>query len=590
MKVLDYFTLFAGLAFFLFGMNVMSTSLEKMAGGKLESTLKKATSNPIMSFSLGAGITIAVQSSSALTVMLVGLVNSGIMQFEQTIGVILGSNVGTTLTSWLMNLMGLNTDKFTLVSLLSPDYLSPLMAFLGIVLRMFAKKSKNKELGTMFLGFAVLMYGMAFMSDSVGALKSMDNFEDFIGVFGNPLLALLISIVFTGVIQSSAATVLIVQSLAVTGQITYLMAIPLVLGANIGTCITALISSIGANKNAKRVVATHIYVNTIGTVVCLLIMLIVSPFISNYLNMAVNSVAVSIIHTLFNVFCTIVLFPIKNLLIKLVMLTVRDKEGETQKNVFLDERLLNTPQMAIEECRQLSSTMATLTKEAVYKSISLLDKFDEVVLTEVSELEAMTDRYEDKLGTFLVRLSGRDLSEHDSKVVGRLLHTIGDFERIGDHCSNIAEVAKEIYERGIKFSSYANDEIKIITDATKEIVDMAVESFCNDDISLASRVEPLEQVIDGLKKTMQERHVARMQKGECTVDLGFVFADLITNYERISDHCSNIAVYTVRMEAVKIDAHKYLRNLKEENEDFADKFAFYEKKYSFDNIRELFNA
>lgn len=584
MKVLDFFTLFAGLAFFLFGMNVMSTSLEKMAGGKLESTLKKATSNPFMSFSLGAGITIAVQSSSALTVMLVGLVNSGIMQFEQTIGVILGSNVGTTLTSWLMNLMGLNTDKFTLISLLSPDYLSPLMAFIGILLRMFAKKSKKQELGTMFLGFAVLMYGMAFMSDSVGALKTMDNFEDFIGIFSNPILALLVSIIFTGVIQSSAATVLIVQSLAVTGQITYDMAIPLVLGANIGTCITALISSVGANKNAKRVVATHIYVNTIGTVVCMIIMLAVSPFISDYLNMAVNSVAVSIIHTLFNVFCTIVLFPLKNVLIKLVMLTVRDKEGEIQKNVFLDERLLNTPQMAIEECRQLSSEMANFTRDAVYKAISLLDKYDEAVVDEIVELEAMTDRYEDKLGTFLVRLSGRDLSEHDSKVVGRLLHTIGDFERIGDHCSNIADVAKEIFEREIKFSSYAKDEIKIITNAIEEIVDIAVTSFCNDDITLASRVEPLEQVIDGLKKTMQERHVSRMQKGECTVDLGFVFADLITNYERISDHCSNIAVYTVRMEAVKIDAHKYLRNLKAENEEFADKFAFYDKKYSLENV------
>jgi phosphate:Na+ symporter len=463
--IFKLFTMLGGLAFFLYGMNVMSTGLEKLAGGKMEAALKKMTANPFMALILGTVITIAIQSSSAMTVMLVGLVNSGIMQFEQTIGVILGSNVGTTLTSWLMNLMGLNTDKFTLISLLSPDYLSPLMAFIGILLRMFAKKSKKQELGTMFLGFAVLMYGMAFMSDSVGALKTMDNFEDFIGIFSNPLLALLVSIVFTGVIQSSAATVLIVQSLAVTGQITYDMAIPLVLGANIGTCITALISSVGANKNAKRVVATHIYVNTIGTVVCMIIMLVVSPFISDYLNMAVNSVAVSIIHTLFNVFCTIVLFPLKNVLIKLVMLTVRDKEGEIQKNVFLDERLLNTPQMAIEECRQLSSEMANFTRDAVYKAISLLDKYDEAVVDEIVELEAMTDRYEDKLGTFLVRLSGRDLSEHDSKVVGRLLHTIGDFERIGDHCSNIADVAKEIFDREIKFSSYAKDEIKIITNA-----------------------------------------------------------------------------------------------------------------------------
>lgn len=584
MKVLDFFTLFAGLAFFLFGMSVMSTALEKMAGGKLESTLKKATSNPFMSFTLGAGITIAVQSSSALTVMLVGLVNSGIMQFPDTIGVILGSNVGTTLTSWLMNLMGLNGDKFTIISLLSPDYLSPLMAFLGIVLRMVAKKSKNQELGTMFLGFAILMYGMAFMGDSVGALKKMDNFEQFVSLFSNPLLALLISIVFTGVIQSSAATVLIVQTLAGTGLIQYDMAIPLVLGANIGTCVTALISSVGANKNAKRVVATHIYVNTIGTVICMIIMLIVSPFMSHVLNRTVDSVAVSIIHTTFNVFCTIVLLPLKGVLIKLVMATVRDKEGEIQKTVFLDERLLNTPQMAIEECRQLGADMAKFTKEAVYKSISLLDKFDETVITEVEELESMTDRYEDKLGTFLVRLSGRDLSEKDSKIVGRLLHTIGDFERIGDHCSNIAEVAREIHEREIKFSSYAQDEIKVITSAVKEIVDIAVDSFCNDDITLATRVEPLEQVIDGLKKAMQERHVERMQKGECTVDLGFVFADLITNYERISDHCSNIGVYTVRMEEFKIDAHKYLRNLKSENVDYADKFAFYDKKYSLENI------
>ncbi len=576
MSVLDFLTMFGGLAFFLYGMSVMSSSLEKMAGGKLEGTLRKATANPL----LGAGITIAVQSSSALTVMLVGLVNSGIMDFSQTIGVIFGSNVGTTLTSWILSLMGLSGDEFSLLSLFSPTYFSPIFAFIGIVLRMFAKSDRKREVGTMMIGFAVLMYGMSFMSDSVSAIKEMNNFEQFISLFNNPLTAVLVSTVFTGIIQSSAATVGIVQILAGTGVITYQMAIPLVLGANIGTCMTALLSCIGVNRAAKRVSIVHIYIKIIGTVLWLLLMAVCKPFTGSLMQTHVSEFTVAMIHTVFNVMNTLVLFPCVKLLVKLTYKTLPDKKDKQEKTVFLDERLLLTPQMAMEECRRLTAEMADLSREAIFASIDLLNRYDSELAQRVADMETMTDRYEDKLGTFLVRLSGTDLSDADSHAVGRMLHTIGDLERLGDHAENISNVARELFEKKIQFSRYATNEVETITAAVKEIVNMTIDAYKSDDREASSHVEPLEQVIDGLKKELLARHVERVQKGGCTVEMGFVFSDLITNYERISDHCSNIAVYTMQMHSVKLDTHKYLRGIKGgENQAFLDDFALYEKKY-----------
>jgi phosphate:Na+ symporter len=571
----------AGLAFFLFGMNVMSSSLEKMAGGKLETTLKKVTSRPLMGFLLGAGITIAMQSSSAMTVMLVGLVNSGIMDFSQTIAPILGSNVGTTFTAWILSLMGVDSDSFSLIMLLSPDYLSPIAAFIGIVVFMLAKKSKHKQLGTILLGFAILMYGMEFMSGSVDAIKNMSGFERFIDILRNPWVALLVSTLFTGVIQSSAATVGIVQTLTLTGLINYQMAIPLVLGANIGTCITALLSSIGTNKNAKRVVVVHLYVNTAGSILTMVLMTILTPFVKDALLTSVTPFAVSIIHTAFNVSLSIIMGLTYKLLIKVVMLCVPDKKDGKEKTVFLDERLLLTPSLAIDECKRLSSEMAEYSREAILKAIDAIDNYSDEALEEISDLETLTDKYEDKLGTFLVRLSAKNLNGRESHIIGRMLHTIGDLERIGDHAENIAMVAKELHDKGLTFSKQAKSEINVITSALVEIMDITTNSYIHDNAKDASLVEPLEQVIDSLRAQVQARHIERVQQGDCTVELGFVFADLLNNYERVSDHCSNIAVYTVQLDSKKLDAHKFLRGIRAgDNPAFVSDFTKYEQKYT----------
>jgi phosphate:Na+ symporter len=513
--------------------------------------------------------------------MLVGLVNSGIMDFSQTIAPILGSNVGTTFTAWILSLMGVESDSFSLIMLLSPDYLSPIAAFIGIVVFMLAKKSKHKQLGTILLGFAILMYGMEFMSGSVDAIKNMSGFERFIDILRNPWVALLVSTVFTGVIQSSAATVGIVQTLTLTGLINYQMAIPLVLGANIGTCITALLSSIGTNKNAKRVVVVHLYVNTAGSILTMVLMTILTPFVKDALLTSVTPFAVSIIHTAFNVSLSIIMGLTYKLLIKVVMLVVPDKKDGKDKTVFLDERLLLTPSLAIDECKRLSSEMAEYSREAILKAIDAIDNYSDEALEEISDLETLTDKYEDKLGTFLVRLSAKNLNGRESHIIGRMLHTIGDLERIGDHAENIAMVAKELHDKGLTFSKQAKSEINVITSALVEIMDITTNSYIHDNAKDASLVEPLEQVIDSLRAEVQARHIVRVQRGDCTVELGFVFADLLNNYERVSDHCSNIAVYTVQLESKKLDAHKFLRGIRAgDNPAFVSDFTKYEQKYT----------
>ncbi len=574
--------LVGGLTFFLFGMNVMSSGLEKMAGGALERTMKKVTSNDFLGFFLGAGVTIAIQSSSAMTVMLVGLVNSGIVDFSNTFGMIMGSNVGTTLTAWLLSLTGISGDNFFL-TLLQPMTFAPILAFFGIVLQMISKKDKHKNLGSIFIGFAVLMVGMDMMSQSMDFLKGEEGqaaLNALLSVFNKPILALLVSTVFTGVIQSSAATIGMVQALALTGTITYEMAIPLVLGANIGTCVTALISSVGTNKSAKRVVVMHFTVNTFGSLICMVILYIIKVFSGDFVTSTVGMVEVAIIHTIFNVVATVVFTPIKKLLIKFCERCVPDK-AEKEHTAFLDERLFKNSSLAISECRRLTAEMAEHSREALLIAIELLSNYDPDKAARVKELENLTDKYEDKLGTYLVRISKGNLSESDSHSVSRLLHSIGDFERIGDHALNICDSAEEIKEKNIVFSDDANNEIRIVSDATVEILNIAIDSFVNDDAHRASHVEPLEQVIDNLKDTLKARHVERLQRGECTIQLGFVFSDLLTNFERVSDHCSNVAVYTIQLNSSKLDAHKYLRNVKaDESGAFTEEYKMYKTKYT----------
>lgn len=575
--------LFGGLAFFLYGMSMMSCGLESISGGKLENDLRKVARNPFASFFLGAGITIAIQSSSAMTVMLVGLVNSGILAFGDTFGIIMGSNVGTTLTSWLLSLTGVQGENFFL-TLLKPMTFAPLLAFAGILMHMLSGKERQKNIGVILIGFAVLMTGMDFMSNSMSSVQEMEGFKHLLTAFSSPVSALLISTVFTGIIQSSAATVGIVQAMALTGTISYKMAIPLVLGANIGTCMTALISSFGTSKNAKRVVALHIYIKVIGSVIFTAALYGLTAFGTEFLNRPASMIGVAVVHTLFNIINTFVLIPFKKPIMRLCEITVKSSNEKTH-TVFLDERLFTNSALAISECHRLTNEMAEYARTSLIKSIGLISSYDGETVNYIKETESLIDKYEDKLGTYLVRLSNNELSENLSHSIARMLHSIGDFERIGDHALNICKVAEEMHNKGISFSDEAKREIAVITNAVTEILNMTVDSFVNDDIETASHVEPLEQVIDKLNKRLKARHVTRLQNGECTIELGFVFTDLLTNYERVSDHCSNIAVYTMQLPSDKLDAHKYLAKIKNsEDGTFVDDFNMYSEKYSLNNI------
>lgn len=576
--------LVGGLAFFLYGMSTMSSGLEQMAGGGLERTMKKVTSNDLFGFFLGAGITVAIQSSSAMTVMLVGLVNSGIVEFGNTFGMIMGSNVGTTLTAWILSLTGIGDGNF-FMTLLQPMTFAPILAFVGIVLRMVSKSDKKRDLGIIFIGFAVLMYGMELMSDSMVAVRTLPGFDKFLASLTSPVVALLVSTVFTGIIQSSAATIGVVQALALSGCITWQMAIPLVLGANIGTCMTALISSIGTNKNAKRVVVMHFFVNVFGSLICMIVLYIVKACGVTFLSTYANMVDIAIIHTMFNIVATVIFFPIKKLIIKFCTFVIPNTD-EKKHTAFLDERIFNNTPLAISECRRLVNEMADYTKEAIMTSLELIGNYDAQKAEFVKTTENITDKYEDKLGTYLVRLSSNNLSEEDSHAVSRMLHSLGDLERISDHALNISKTSLEIKEKNIVFSESAKHELNVMISALKEIIEITIGSFENDDFDMASKVEPIEQVIDKLKDELKSRHVDRLQKGECTIQLGFVFSDLLTNIERVSDHCSNIAVYTIKQDSDKLDTHKYLKKVRDAAiGNFAKEYNEYEKKYSLDKLQ-----
>ncbi len=575
--------LVGGLAFFLYGMSTMSSGLEQMAGGGLERTMKKVTSNDLFGFFLGAGITVAIQSSSAMTVMLVGLVNSGIVEFGNTFGMIMGSNVGTTLTAWILSLTGIGDGNF-FITLLQPMTFAPILAFVGIVLRMVSKSDKKRDLGIIFIGFAVLMYGMELMSDSMVAVRTLPGFDKFLASLTSPIIALLVSTVFTGIIQSSAATIGVVQALALSGCITWQMAIPLVLGANIGTCMTALISSIGTNKNAKRVVIMHFFVNVFGSLICMVVLYVVKACGVTFLSTYANMVDIAIIHTMFNIVATVIFFPIKKLIIKFCTFVIPNTD-EKKHTAFLDERIFNNTPLAISECRRLVNEMADYTKEAIMTSLELIGNYDAQKAEFVKTTENITDKYEDKLGTYLVRLSSNNLSEEDSHAVSRMLHSLGDLERISDHALNISKTSLEIKEKNIVFSESAKHELNVMISALKEIIEITIGSFENDDFDMASKVEPIEQVIDKLKDELKSRHIDRLQKGECTIQLGFVFSDLLTNIERVSDHCSNIAVYTIKQDSDKLDTHKYLKKVRDAAiGNFAKEYNEYEKKYSLDKL------
>ena len=579
MDLFSVFTLFGGLAFFLYGMNTMSTGLEKMTGGKLERALKKLTSNKYKSLLLGAGITIAIQSSSAMTVMLVGFVNSGIMELGQTIGIIMGSNIGTTLTAWILSLAGIQSDN-VFVRLLNPEAFSPIIALIGILLMMGSKKEKQKDIGNILLGFSVLMFGMTLMSDAVSPLADMPEFSSILVAFKNPLLGVLVGTVFTGIIQSSAASVGILQALSLTGSISYGMAIPIIMGQNIGTCATALISSIGVNKNAKRVAIVHIYFNMIGTAFCLSVFYLANAIVGfGFVDQSVSPVGIAAIHSIFNMVTTAILLPFIKQLEILAKKTIQDKD-ENMKHSFIDDRLLTTPSVAIAECRAATEKMAQIVETTLNEAVELVCTFSKEKFEQIEHNETLLDQYEDNLGTYLVKLSGKGLSEADSKEISKVLHVIGDFERIGDHALSIARVGQELHEKDMVFSEQAKKEVETIADAVKEIMGLTVQAYNLDNIELAKQVEPLEQVIDLLKTQLKDRHIERLRTGLCTIEQGFIFSDLLTNYERISDHCSNVAVCVIQIADKSFDTHEYLQGVKaSEKGPFMDRYNDYKKKY-----------
>lgn len=588
--VLAIIMVIGGLAFFLYGMSVMSSGLEKMAGGKMEQALKKLTSNWWLSLLLGTGITIVLQSSSSLTVMLVGLVNCGVMEVAQTVVVIIGANIGKTFTTWLLCLMGVDTEGPLWLSLLNPEYFSLILALIGAVLMMSknSRTSRKKDIGSIMVGFAVLMYGMVLMKDAVEPLKDSPDFQALLTKFDNPLLGVLVGTVVTGVIQSSAASIGILQTLAEnTGTITFGMAIPIIMGQNIGTCVTALISSFGVNRSAKKVAVIHIAFNVIGTVVFLILYEVLDMTIGfAFSDWTINSVGIAVVHTVFNILTTLLLLPFSKGLEKIANFILPDRSGadgeaeeKHKRHTLLDKRLLTTPSVAVAECENASQRMSLLAMETVLMSVSLIQNYDEKIVKKVYKNEEKLDSYEDRIGSTLVQLSTMAMSERDSQVSSRILRAIGDFERLGDHAINIAQSAEEIHQNDMHFSDSAQEEMGILTDAIREILQNTHNVYNSLDENEAANIEPLEQVIDYLTRDIRANHVKRLQKGTCTIETGFVLADILNNYERVSDHCSNIAVSVIETSHNMFETHNYLSKVKFGNKNFNDNFEKFSEKY-----------
>lgn len=581
-SIFNIFTMLGGLAFFLYGMNVMSTGLEKLTGGKLEVALKKMTSNKIKSLLLGAGITIAIQSSSALTVMLIGLVNSGIMQIEQTVGICFGSNIGTTLTAWILSLSGIEGGNF-FIKMLKPESFSPLIALIGIIMIMVCKKNKKKDIGRILVGFAILMTGMTLMSDSVDPLANSPEFQKILTAFKNPFLGVLVGAVFTGIIQSSAASVGILQAFSLTGGLSNGMALPIIMGLNIGTCVTALISSIGVKKNAKRVACIHLLINTFGTLILLPIALILENLIKlSIFSDTANAFSIALMHTIFNVAITVIFIPFSKTLCKISKTIIKDGKDENGENpkpmVVLDDILLKTPAVAVEACKGATIEMAELTKETIMKALEILTVYSEETAESIIENEDIIDGFEDKINGYLLKISRSSVTGNDSRSVSKMMHCVGNFERISDHAVNLVESAQEMHEKGITFSSECLNEILVITDAIAENISKAFESYKLNDLAIAHKVEPLEEVVDNLSTELKNRHIRRLQNDECTVELGYIFQDVLTNLERISDHCSNIAGCLIETDE-KTNIHEYLHDVKENDETFRREYREYAESY-----------
>lgn len=584
MYILKLISLLGGLALFLFGMDVMGKALERQAGGKLQTILAKMSSNVFKGFFLGLAVTAVIQSSSATTVMVVGFVNSGIMALKQAVGVIMGANVGTTVTAWILSLTALEGESL-LVQIFKPTTLAPLLGIVGIVLYMFTKSEKKQGIGTILLGFMALMTGMSLMSDSMAFLENEKWFADLMVSFTNPILAIVVGAVLTGVIQSSSASVGILQSLCSTGLVTGGVALPIILGQNIGTCVTALISTIGANRNARRAAMVHLYFNLLGVIIFAAIFYGIGAFVPwGFLTETMSEVNIAIIHTTFNVITTIIMLPLHGVLEKLATLSVpEDKEPES--TALLDERLIATPAVAIQRAQEIAADMAQTASQALDGAIGLLEKFDSKGLESVKALENKTDEYEDALGTYLVQLTGTKLSVHDNRQLNILLYTISDVERIADHAVSIGKAGEEIYKKDIAFSDAAKKELKVLSEAVQAVVKSTVTAYCGSDLENARRVEPQEQVVDSLVKEIKGRHVRRLRNGQCKVEYGFVLEDLLTSFERVADHCSNIAVEMLQVSEGKLEAHEYLTALKAgeltESAKFDERFEKYRKQYTF---------
>ena len=585
MDFFDFLTMVGGLALFLYGMDVMGDGLAKTSGGKLEQILEKLTSTPIKAVLLGAAVTGVIQSSSATTVMVVGFVNSGIMKLSQAVGIIMGANIGTTVTSWILSLTGIESENF-FIQLLKPSSFAPILALIGIFIIMLTKDSKKKDIASIMLGFAILMFGMDTMSEAVKPLADVPEFTNILMIFTNPILGMLAGLVLTAIIQSSSASVGILQALCATGSMSFGIALPIIMGQNIGTCVTAMISSIGAKRNAKRAALIHLYFNIIGTTIFMIVFYTINSFVHfEFLNDAATPMGIAVIHSTFNIAATLVLLPFGKVLVKLATLTIPETEDEKEEAIpdatkLLDTRFLEKPAFAVAQCKNVGIEMAKLSQRSLEYAIDSITDYDQKKVKDVFRLEEMIDHYEDELGTYLMKLSGKPLSDEDNHTVSNLFHCIGDFERISDHALNLAETAMEMQAKEDTFSEKAKGELVTYGEAVKEIMELSVEAYRSGDRTLAERVEPLEEVIDDLNVKIKNHHVKRLRKGKCTIELGLSLSDIMTNYERVADHCSNIAVCLIQVEEDGFETHEYLNEVKQkDNKDFQNLYQMYYNKY-----------